>query len=59
MAQADGKVPASGDRAGGEGFLQDRKTGRRGGGGDRGLHSHNAHPLVGTLTGGRLWVSPH
>ena len=59
MAQADGEVPASGDGAGGKGRLQDRTTGLRGGGGDRGIHSHNAHPLVGTLTGGRLWVYPH
>ena len=59
MAQADGEVHALGDGAGGESRLRDRTTGQRSGGGDRGRHSCNARPLVGTRIRGRMGVSPH
>ena len=59
MAPVHGKVPALGDRVGGECRLRDRTTGQISGGGDRGRHSCNARPMGGTLTEGGLGVYPH
>ena len=55
----DGDVPTSSDGAVGEGRLRDSPTCWGSGSVGRGRHTCNARPLVGTLSGGGLGVSPH
>ena len=59
LETAEGKVPALGDGARGEGRLLGGPTGRGSGGGGKGQHTCNARPLAGTLAEIRLGVSPH
>ena len=55
----DGKVPASGDGAGGKGRLRDRPTYWGSGSGDRGRNTCNARPLGGTLSGRGMGFYPN
>ena len=57
--EVNGNMPATGDRAIGEGRLRDDTARRMGGGRDRGRHPHNPCPLRGTCPRVGLGISFH